>query len=349
MRNKYPYLILLLLPFLASCAGIRYMTVETREPAQITLPTNIRKVLVVNNVAQQPDEIGHNIKKLGRKDFEKISASSDSVAIFYTEALAQFLGEEEYYDEVLYSNNNQQRRDNNFWLEQPILPEVMIEMLRESGADAIISLDKLIMNTYRTDHFYQEGFMYGEMMGRVQSVMRVYLPTMDGQIPAVQYNDSLKWEGYDIKGRNAYAELILPTAEEAMKELAIYAAEKMTKVFSPHWEMQERWLYTSFKSKMKEADMYAKNMQWEEALSIWEPLYAKEKGKINKAKTAYNIAVGYEMLGDMDMAVQWATTAQELMMDATSPNALDLRRTTIYKSEVVRRADTSNKLNMQNN
>lgn len=346
-RLIYHVIIIFSLTILAtSCAGIRYMTIETREPARVTLPSQIKSVLIVNNVPQQPDEIGHNIKKLGKNNYDKISASSDSIAIFYTEALAQFLDEEQYFDETQYSNK-QLRRDNNIWLEQPLQPETMIEMRKESGADAIISLDKLILQTYRTDHFYQEGYIYGDLNGRIQSTIRIYLPTLEGEIPSIQYNDSLKWEGYDIKDGRAYADFILPTAEEAMKELAIYAAEKMTKVFVPHWEFQDRWLYTSFKSKMREADLYTKSNQWADAIIIWKLIFEKEKDKVNKAKIAHNIAVGYEMLDEMNNSLQWADVAYELMSASTLPTSLDLRRTLIYKNEISRRTDSSNKLNMQ--
>jgi len=49
---------------------------------------------------------------------------------------------------------------------------------------------------------------------------------MEGKLPAVEFTDSLRWEGFDIQDGKAYADLILPTHEEAMKELALYAAEK---------------------------------------------------------------------------------------------------------------------------
>lgn len=347
MRPKHSYLILLLmLPLLASCAGIRYMSIETREPAQVTLPKSIKSVLIVNNVVQQPDDIGHEVKKLGKRASDRTKASSDSIAIVYTEALAQFLGEEEYFDNVYY-NQDPLRKDNNFWQERPLTPEKMIELRNESGADAVLSLDKLIMNTSRTDHFYQEGYIYGDLTGRVQSTIRVYLPTIDGQIPAVQFNDSLAWEGYDIQNGRVYTEFILPSNEDAMKELAIYAAEKMTKVFSPHWEYQDRWLYTSMNSKMREADVYANNNEWAEAITLWKANFESERKKINKAKAAHNIATGYEMLDDMPNALKWATTASDLMQEASSTNALEARRALLYKTEVARRLDNSNKINMQ--
>ncbi len=67
---------------------------------------------------------------------------------------------------------------------------------------------------------------------------------MEGKIPAVQYTDSIRWEGFDIQDGMAYAEVMIPSTEEAMKLLAVKAAEKMTYVFAPHWEMQDRWYYT---------------------------------------------------------------------------------------------------------
>mgnify|MGYP001159191330 FL=1 len=332
--------------FLSSCAGIRYMDIETREPAQVTLPLAVRKVLIVNNVPQQPDDMGHFLQKVGRVASNNVKASSDSIAIFYTEALSQFLAEEEYFDDVLYSHE-QLRRDNNVLLEQPLLPEVMIEMRKESGADAIISLDKMVMRTNRTDHFYQEGYVYSGMTAKIESVMRVYLPTIDGQIPAVQLNDSLYWQGYDIQDGRAYADEVLPTREDAMKELAVYAADKMAKVFAPHWEFQNRWVYTFMSSQMREADTYAKNHQWQEAINIWESVYNKEKNKANKAKTAHNIALAYEMMDDMTAALQWAHTAMELTTKYAASDSLDLRRCVIYVRELERRADASNKLDMQ--
>lgn len=349
MKPKHLYItLLLILPLLGSCAGIRYMSIETREPAQIILPSAIKSILVVNNVVQQPDEIGHELKKIGKSSSDRIKASSDSIAIHYTEALAQFLSEEEYFENVFYQSEAL-RKDNNFWQEQPLSPERMIELRNESGTDAILSLDKLIINTNRTDHFYQEGYIYGDMSARIQSVIRVYLPTMDGKMPMVQFSDSLAWEGYDINNGRGYASFILPSQEEAMKDVVIYAAEKMTKAFSPHWEFQDRWIYTSMNSKMREADLYANDHKWAEAIELWQTSFNVEKKKYNKAKMAHNIAVGYEMLDNMQEALKWATTANELMIDSKSDDSLERRRSLLYKNEIVRRMDTSNKIDMQNN
>ena len=86
--------IFLLILFTNGCAGIRYMTVETQEPARLTLPENIRSLLIVNNVVQQPDEVGHRKKPLEKKELEPVKVSTDSTSIYYTEALTQSISEE---------------------------------------------------------------------------------------------------------------------------------------------------------------------------------------------------------------------------------------------------------------
>lgn len=322
------------------------MTVETREPAQITLPDHVKSVIVVNNVVQQPDDIGHNNKLLGRTDVQRVEASADSVAVYYTEALSQFLQEEEYFTSVLYFKDPL-RDDENFFQEQPIAPATMNEIRSKTGADAIISLDKLVLQTDKREHYRQQGYSYADMTGKVHSILRVYMPTMEGRIPAVQYTDSLRWEGFDIQDGNAYAELMLPSRQEAMKQLVVQAAEKMTYVFSPHWVMQDRWYYTATNSLMREAENFAKGAQWQNALEKWEVYYNSTGSQQNKAKAATNIALAYEMLDNMEKAYEWATISNDLFTKTTAANSLERRRSLLYKNEIDRRRDTSNKLNMQ--
>lgn len=337
---------LCVLLLLGGCAGINYFAIETREPAQVALPDQVKSILIVNNVVQQPADVGHKIKLLRKTEYENTRISSDSVALFYTEALAQFMGEEGYFDEVKYLERPL-RTDNNFWQEMPILPEQMNQLRNNTQTDAIISLDKLIVETDKNESYRQEGYNFSDLTARISSVIRVYLPSMEGRIPAVQYNDSLRWEGFDIQDNAAIAEYMLPSTEEAMKELAVRAAEKMTVVFSPHWIQQDRWYYTLSKSKMREGEKFAKSAQWQNAINSWTQFYNAESNQNNQAKAAGNIALGYEMLGDMDNAYEWAVIAENLFRASTANNSLDRRRAALYKNEIERRKDTSNQLNMQ--
>ena len=348
MRNiKLFFYILIGTFFFASCAGIKTLNIQTQEPAQVTLPTNIGKLLIVDNAVLQPNDIGHSKKRIGRSQTEKVSVEIDSLSIIYTEALSQFLNEEGFFEMVML-HNEPMRSDNEYWKEDPITPERMQELKEESGADAVVSLDKLLVSSDWQDLFIQEGYPYAKLSGKISSTLRIYMPTEQGLIPTVQYIDSLYWEGFDVSNDGmAFAEFVVPHAEEALKELAIYAADKMTYVLTPHWITQERWYYTLPSSTVREASAFAEQAKWKEAIVKWDSFYNSTKNKTDKAKIASNIAFGFEMLDDIVTAHDWALIAEKLFNESTSPSSLERKRISIYKTELERRLDNSNKLNMQ--
>lgn len=348
MQKNISFLLTLLVALLTSnCAGIKYLTIETREPAQVNLPSKVLSIAIVNNVIQQPAEVGHDSIPIGHSQPLRAKALSDSAAIYYTEALAQFINEEDYFQQVIFYNKPL-RSDNDFFREIPIDPITMNELRQVTGADAIISLDKLLIETSKKEHFKQLGYTYAEMTGKVTSIIRVYQPTMEGKIPAIQFNDSIRWEGFDIQDGKAYADFMLPSRQEAIKLSAVRAAEKMTYVFTPHWKMQDRWYYTSLNSTMREGETFAKGSKWDEAIIRWETFYNKSSKKIDKAKAANNIALAYEMIDNMQLALEWVTISNDLFNESTPVNSLERKRSLLYKNEIERRLNNSNSLNMDN-
>ena len=226
----------------------------------------------------------------------------------------------------------------------------MLELKKLTGADAIVSLDKVLISSEWEDLFMQEGYPYSKLTGKISSTLRLYMPSQKGLIAKVQYIDSLYWEGFDIsKDGMAYAEFVVPHAEHALKELAVYAADKMTYVLTPHWLTQERWYYTLSSSTMREAAALAEQAKWEEAIIKWESFYNNSKKKIDKAKASSNIALGYEMLDDIEIAYEWVLMAEKLFEESTSSKSLERRRIAIYKEELKRRLEAFNQLDMQVN
>ncbi|MPN00576.1 hypothetical protein SDC9_147772 [bioreactor metagenome] len=150
----------------------------------------------------------------------------------------------------------------------------------------------------------------------------------------------------NIRNIPVYDDIMLPTREEAMKLLAVRAAEKMTQVFAPHWEMQDRWYYTLPHTLMREGETFAKGAEWDRAIEKWESFYQSRSNKTEKAKAANNIALAWEMLDNMTQALEWAKTSFDLFYQSTPSNSLDRRRSLLYKNELERRVNTSNRLIM---
>ena len=111
---------------------------------------------------------------------------------------------------------------------------------------------------------------------------------------------------------------------------------------------QERWYYTSGSSLMRKGASLARESKWPEAIAKWETYFRSQSNKVDKAKAASNIAFAYEMKGDMEEAYTWAVIANDLFTEQTGTNALESRRSLIYKNELNRRRDKSNRIDMQN-
>ena len=344
MRKQTPYLLLFFLVVLtANCAGIRYITIDTREPGRIDWIPSIETVVVVNNTVQQPDYLGHSLTLVGQPS-RTAMASSENLAFIYTEALAQFIDEEEHFYRVLLYHLPI-RTDNNFSSESPLSLGTMATLLRESGADAIISLDRLYMSTnIRATIDQQHGFFRAELIARKQSTIRVYNTDMGG-IPSVHYTDSLIWRGNMVQGVSPefYMANFLPSRTEAMQTLAVRAAERMSQVLSPHWVTQERWFYTTLGARMREGGAFARANQWERALDNWKIAYNSAR-RAARAKAANNIALAYEMVGDLDNALEWATLAYQLFEQYTTTNSLERRRSLLLRNELQRRVNVRERL-----
>lgn len=331
---------------LSSCAGIKYFTVETQEPAQITFPNRVRSVVVVNNTVKQPRDLGHTVQLLDNVQVQNTEASSDSLAYIFTEALAQFVGEDDFFEEVKFLKTPL-RSDNDFGEEAAISPEQMIEVLQAANADAIISLDYLNIETRKREQYRDYNLSYMGLLASVQSVLRIYMPTMSGLLPTTHYSDSLYWEGFEMQDNYTDTDLTLPSTESAMNQLVVYAADKVSGVFSPHWIQQDRWYYLLPDSGMRKGVDFAAINQWQNALNAWTDYYNGEKNLKNRAKAANNISLAYEMMDDLQSALDWAIIAEDGFNKTTPPNSLDRRRAVLLKNEFIRRLDTSNKLNLQ--
>lgn len=343
MRKLTPFLLLVVIGLLSSnCMGIRHLSIDTREPGQIAWLPHITSVAVVNNVVQQPDDVFHNYRPING-DWARDTVSSENIAFIYTEAMAQFLEEEGHFDRVIFVREPI-RTDSDFFTEHPLTPEAMGRIMRQTGANAVISLDQLLIRTDLEGYFNVVGVRFARLIARIQSVIRVYMPTLEGQIPVIHYTDSLVWRNLDPSGTILYAAKSLPLMRErAMQQLVVLAANRMTNTLSPHWVTKERWYYTSLGARMREGARFAQGNQWDRALERWEVAFRNARGR-EKAKAANNVALAHEMLDDIETALEWATTAYELFQQSTSPNSLERRRSLLYKNELQRRLQVVNQL-----
>ncbi|MDO4756207.1 MAG: DUF6340 family protein, partial [Parabacteroides sp.] len=274
-------LCLLIVWWLSACSTIEYIGIETYNPAEVTFPKSVRKVLVVNNALPQPEDMGYVYKLYGELQ-DTVRLVADSALFDACRSLGSSIAKETFFQDVLLFHDGT-RMDTRFMDDDKLSQATVKRLCRETGTDAIISFDRLLFKVEK-NVYPLSGFVGGDVQVRVNSVIRSYLPDRNSPLATVYVEDSLYWsEGaeslYILKQ-------YLPTANEAVRAAADYIGKKATPNFIPHWDRETRWIYKSEGARWKEATAYARSDNWEEAVVRWQAIYDGSTKWREQAKAA---------------------------------------------------------------
>ena len=94
---------------------------------------------------------------------------------------------------------------------------------------------------------------------------------------------------------------------------------------------------------MRDAGVSVREGDWKAAQELWTKLYeASKKGNL-KMKSAFNLALSYEMLGDMNQAVSWLEKAKSLV----NPDSDYAQLVSFYDRQLQERLRQWTQLNIQ--
>ncbi|MDR2146511.1 MAG: tetratricopeptide repeat protein [Tannerella sp.] len=306
------FAILLFFMSLASCRSYKTFDIQTYKPAAITFPRHANTLLIVNNVGQQPDSVGHRIEGYINKD---IRISADSTAYDLCFSLGRAIAESPVFADVRMCEDTI-RTDSAFYELNIFSKDDVRRMCRDYGVDAMISLDRLIFNTKLTRNIAEYGFYSGSGM-EIEALgeLRVYWRDQNEGY-SVPFRDSLFW--YDDAGIVFSQEMMFSPedVQDAMRYLSSYLGEKLQNNFVPYWESEGRWYYTSISSEWKQGSVFAASEKWDRAIAVWEPLLAKTTNKNKQGRLYSNLALCNEMTGNFEKAVEYAEKSVRLLNDA---------------------------------
>ncbi|GHT35484.1 hypothetical protein AGMMS49574_24960 [Bacteroidia bacterium] len=334
---------LLIICLFTACSEIRYVGIETYNPSDITYPKSVRKVLVIDNALPQAPDTGYSYLIAGVAQ-DTCRANADSALFDACRALGNALVDADYFDDVLLFDVGT-RQDNAFLADVKLTTEQVQSLCEETGADAVISFDRLLFNMKREVSNTFEGYFNGTIRVDIMGIARSYLPDKNKLPTTVLIADSIFWmeSGISI----AYLDHILPTPDDALRIAAKYIGMKISSAFVPHWNEETRWYFTSVGSRWKKASAYAGAEKWESASESWQSLYENASGWIEKAKSASNLALYYEMSGDLKKARDLASESYELFLkNKGEENAYTLIQKQ-YMLTLEKRLQNDRKLNLQ--
>ena len=358
--TKYSYSLLVCCALLlAGCQSIEQLSIDYMLPAEVSFPSSLKSVAIVNNMPTAPDNklIVDEASKKDETEIARKTGYYNGDAKIATEALAEALAHENYFNEVVICDSA--LRSNDMFARETTLSKSEVEELTASlNVDFLIALENVQIRTIRKIEFIPEwNFYLGTLDAKVYPTVKVYLPSRNGPMVTVSANDSIFWENSSNNMAGAGAGLI--NDKEMVAEASEFAGTIPVKHLLPHWKTASRYLFTSGSVNMRDAAVLVRENNWDEAIELWKQVYEKKKKGKQKMYAAYNIALGYEMKDSIHTAEDWALKAQKVAYDidkiddkkdAGAINYLDVPNyfaMTRYLAELVERKEGMTRLNVQ--
>lgn len=355
--TKYSYYLLLpCLLLLAGCQSVEQLSIDYMLPADVSFPPSLKRVGIVNNMPEVPENKPILAKEKKKDDFEiarKVDYYNGNAAIA-AESFAEALAHENYFNEVVICDSALRTHDITP-REGKLSTEEVNELIRSLDVDFLIALENVQIRAVRKVKYMRDwGIYYGTVDAKVYPTVRVYLPNRSTPMVTINNNDSIFWEE---TGNGPYVQTHLISEEDLIKQASEFAGTIPVKRLLPYWKTARRYLFCGGSVNMRDAAVYAREKEWDTAIGLWKQTYTTKKGK-KKMQAAYNLAVGYEMQDSIATAADWALKAQAEARIVDGVDKKDLTRltkddlpyyvlTTLYATELEERKEGLSRLNMQ--
>jgi hypothetical protein len=154
-----------------------------------------------------------------------------------------------------------------------------------------------------------------------EALFRVYDPLKEKIILREFVRDTIFWE--DENGTtNKLFERFTPV-KNALTETGIAIALDLSGEITSNWYQEKRSYFATGDANMKQAAQLLNAGEWEPAIALWKETVEKNKSKSLTSKAEFNIALGYELKGDLDTSIEWALKTYNTMYRTNTYNYLE--------------------------
>jgi hypothetical protein len=326
---------------IASCKT-QELYLNVVEPAPVTVPSYIKSVGVINR-SMPTDETkaidiidkalsleGANLDKEGAQ--ESIKGLSDELL------------NNSRFTEVKTLNDIDFRTPKLTLFPKPLTWEIVDQICKETGTDALFSLEKFDTDTRisysnrKVDIKTPFGTIPGlehqaDMETIVKTGWRIYDPAGKAILDEYVYQESIVFSGKGINPLLAAAALI--GRKDAVNEVSNKAGHGYAFRIIPFRLRVTRDYYVKGTDNFKIARRKAQMGKWDDAGILWEKETANPSIKI-AGRACYNMAIINEINGDLDAALQWAQKSYEDYNDKLGIRYVRILENRKYKNDVVK-------------
>lgn len=344
---------------LSSCQSLEQISIDYLQPADLSFPPQLRKVAVVNNTSNAPDnKLISQAEKIKENSpiVSRATAYANGDAKVATESLAEEIAQQNYFDEVVICDSAL-RANDKLARESTLSREEVRQLASDLGVDLIIAVENLQLKATKTVRYLEEfNCFQGAVDVKAYPTVRIYLPERSRPMNTLHPNDSIFWEEFGVTAVEAATHMI--PDRQMLQEVAEFAGTIPVKYIVPMWKKGTRYLYTSGSVPMRDAAVYVRENSWDNAYELWRQAYEGTKNQKKKMRAALNIALYYEIKDSLPQAQEWAERAQQLAKKIEKKNITEnslptiddvpnFYLTSLYLAELKERNAQLPKLKMQ--
>lgn len=309
-------LIFLALLTLSACTVYRNIPIEVLRPKEFNINGMDKASMVYRNFKYDNDTVSDYYRYKSVMKKEQTSIHTDSlIAITALNKLSDVLIDQNVISQSYILQYNALPRVTGEKL-VPLPGEVIRNIGSSTETGKVIVLETLsaLYSRYTADT--EAGESADVIMAGIWAIYNGHTGILEKNQAMI---DTLFWNRRNEAGER----IVIPPRVTALELATEVFAENFARKFSDNWETVQRVIIVPPVQEFNLAAAYAGENEWENALAIWEKFSQEKYGRLSVC-ARFNIALAYEMLNDLDQAVEWITHAGKLALIYRNKKEIDL-------------------------
>jgi tetratricopeptide (TPR) repeat protein len=306
----------MLLSLVIGVSCTRNVSLTRLAPAEISIPSHVQRLLIVDRT--EPESQGFAIIEgilTGEAPFEVKNAIEATLA-----TIQQELNTSPRYEVI----RARERLKGGFFSQtfpQPLMWSQIERLCASYEADAVLALEKFSSDFIVTDKkalikktvgtgkeakVIEVDGIYAEGVASVQVGFRFYDPANRNIADQIDFNKTNLWSAEAETRTQALALMI--DKVRATQVVGQMAGASYARRVAPMYLTVSRSFFPKSKTNptLGHGARLAEVNQWEQAIDTWIKGLELPNNDKTAGRLAYNIAIGYEVLGNLALAQEWA-------------------------------------------
>lgn len=296
-----------------SCSGIRNMQVQVQRPALITIDPSVKSVAILNRSIPTATQ---NVESTLSGELPKQDKELSEECI---RGLNELLQTSNRFKVVRCEGVLNAADPRSLAFGTLLNWEYVDSICKKYGTDGLMVLeyfdtDFSILNPGATAAAAIGNVLNGnsptvEVRGTAtaHAGFRVYYPSTRSVLYEDRFSYKKVWTQQSTNPIEAAARLI--KKNEALMDVSFVTGQEFGMNIVPLYYWEHRDMYKGKKDLMQRGERQALARDWEGAILTWKEAYESARKSKHRARAAFNIALGYEVIGDLKSAKEWVQKA----------------------------------------